>query len=37
MYNERMLKENSLENKSFIVTGGGSAWKSMSSYLQPRC
>ncbi len=34
MYNEGMLKENSLENKSFIVTGGGSGLgKSMSSYL----
>ena len=34
MYNQPMLKEKSLINKSYIVTGGGSGLgKSMSSYL----
>jgi len=34
MYNQGMLKENSLKNKSYIVTGGGSGLgKSMASYL----
>ena len=34
MYNQPMLKEKSLINKSYIVTGGGSGLgKSMTSYL----
>ena len=34
MYNQGMLKENLLKNKSYIVTGGGSGLgKSMASYL----